>query len=104
MPCFRKAGGSAPITSPRPPVFTKGNISEATESILMPSRSEIVDHALRDQANTVICSPKALRIEGRVFADHQSFGNENTAIDNHIVEARASAHYHFGENDRVLDT
>src|SRR5262245_9272048 len=106
-PASISAWGNAPSTSARPPVLTSGKISAPTCSTLMRSGLscllELVEHLLGHQRDAVLSAVEAPPIVVGVLADHHAVGDFAAAVDDHAMEASATAHLHAGQQHRPTD-
>ncbi len=64
--------GRAPMTSPRPPVFTSGKISEPTARTRIKSDVQPVDHGLGNETDSAFGATEAAGVVIGVLADHEA--------------------------------
>jgi len=47
-------------------------------------RRQLINHRLRDEADSLVGAPKPFRVQARILADDEAFGNAHSAIDNDV--------------------
>src|ERR1700680_1343813 len=104
---LRKALVMAADTSARPPVLIYPASSLVRKRTFMRSDfaglDQAIHHGLRDQADSGLGSPKALRVKLGFFARDEPIGYAYTAIHDDIPQTHIFPNFNPGKNDRAIN-